>query len=316
VRGRLPGLVVAVAAFAAPTFSAGPIDACSTAPPPLTLVGMPADGESNVPTSVVPVYDIVPLLSNLDESRLGLATFELVSDAGVSVPLAARMTYIWHFELVPERALLPRTAYALRAVLPASSQMPESVTLGLSFTTGDGPLDQVPVPPPARIEHWVSSGVTNYNSCSPSMNGTCISFESGTAIDALFVGSSEHYLYFDAFLTDLTGVDQGTPYTCVELRTRALDGTTSDPLTLCRGDGARFPVSGNINGLECTENGLMRDGAPIDAEPEGDPPGSRTVLTEGCGCSLPGRARSASTVLSIALALSLFARRRAAGRRS
>jgi hypothetical protein len=48
------------------------------------------------------------------------------------------------------------------------------------------------------------------------------------------------------------------------------------------------------------------------AEPDDGEPGSHTVVTEGCGCSVPGKARDRTAAPWIALALASFARRRAA----
>jgi len=66
------------------------------------------------------------------------------------------------------------------------------------------------------------------------------------------------YLYGQSAWTNLSGIDQGTPYQCVRLRTRAYDGTYSEPVVLCGKDAPHYVVEGSAM-LECTPQGLAHD---------------------------------------------------------
>jgi hypothetical protein len=271
------------------------------------LAGIPADGERGVPTNVVPVFASVS--ANLfAEEEIVRAGFELTSPSGEIVPLTPQVRFAYHFELVPKIALEPGTEYTLRATLPTEPTVEPSIAVSLSFTTGDQPFTGTPLPPDARMQHYHSNDPTR-SSCDPLPDGSCIFFppESGVELSYSF-SPDTRYLVFGAWGTNLTGVNQGNPATCVTFRTRAADGTMSEPMEICRDDAETLTVP-DLTGLGCTENGLAIDGVPIADEPDGD--GSRTILTEGgCGCRVPAPARGSGTMSSLGVALSLLLARR------
>jgi MYXO-CTERM domain-containing protein len=67
------------------------------------------------------------------------------------------------------------------------------------------------------------------------------------------------YLYERGAWTNLSGIDQGTQDNCVELRTRAANGTYSEPIVLCGKDAPHYRLTGSPD-LTCTADGLAQDG--------------------------------------------------------
>ena len=316
--------VAAVGAFVAAALSPTRATACSFPEPPPALVGTPVDGALDVPTNVIPVYDQVAFYSYAAGPDAAASAFELLSPEGVSLPFTLRPSHVQHFELVPVSPLEPRSTYLIHVTLqplPGSTQ--PLVELDLSFTTGDGPTNEIPPPPSGRIQHYTAFGNIAIDSCSPGPNNSCVFFQTPGPMDLAFVDEfgqeSEHYLVFDPWTSNLTGIDQGTNYRCVRLRARAPDGALSGPTDLCQGDGETFRVTGSLSGIECTPNGLTRNGVPIGQAGSGGSSGtepddgdSRTVVTEGCGCSVPGSSRNAGFGALFVASLFLHARRRAA----
>lgn len=268
--------------------------ACSIPAPPPELRGYPDDGAVGVPTDVLPIYDRTGAFSALIdpyapdgamplEERASL--FELVDESGVVIPLVVGDAVGWFIELIPPAELAPRARYTLRT----SASQSVGAGLELSFTTGDGPHASPPEPPIAFIEHYTLTS-DNPTTCSPWPAGTCISFPEpapGEYIEeqgfqrGTLSRSSSGYLSNTSRFTDITGINQGT-YDCIDLRTRAPNGTFSLPLTLCREDGERYDVRGSEN-IECTAAGMTQDGrlvsalppptaAPSNDEPALDPP--------------------------------------------
>ena len=75
----------------------GRANACSIAlGPPAALKGTPADGAVDVPTDVVPVYDVIA--AQLSGSSLSAATFVLTNDAGLNTAVTAKQSFVWSFE--------------------------------------------------------------------------------------------------------------------------------------------------------------------------------------------------------------------------
>src|SRR5688572_27097482 len=254
-------VAVGGALVAALALASGHALACLVPPPPIGLVGLPADGERNVPTNVVAVY--ASAYANLHaEEEIVRARFELTSSSGAIVPLTPQVRFAHHFELVPETALEPSTEYTLRATLPTQPTYEPSVAVSLSFTTGDKPVTGTPAPPNARMQHYHSTD-TVVSSCDPGLDGSCIFFPRGTGVELSYSFAPDtRYLVFGGWGTNLTGVNQGNPATCATLRTRAADGTMSEPRELCREDAETLSVP-DLTGLGCTENGLAINGVPI-----------------------------------------------------
>lgn len=340
--------MVAALAFAGVIATTERATACTTIEPAPALVGLPEPDARDVPTNVVPIY-VSSRARIFSDQDLALVEIELVSAGGVPVAVTARPAYNGHTELVPEAELEPLTEYTLSVTVPPREIEIPPIELGLSFTTGSGPTTGPPDPPSVRMQHYFSNP-TVVSSCDPSTSGSCIFFPSGLAVEYWYSGdlSDYRYLVFDAVWADLSGIDQGTPYECATLRTRGADGTTSETVEICRGDAETITLP-DVTGLECTENGLVKNGVPVggsggtgglvgtggtggtgtggtatggvetggtgadgtgNSAGEPDDGGTRTVVTEGCGCRVPTPARGTGSAVWLALGLSLLARRR------
>jgi MYXO-CTERM domain-containing protein len=185
--------------------------------------------------------------------------------------------------------------------------------MALVFTTGSGPVTELPPAPLARLQHYQIVN-TPLTSCSPSKAGTCVSFAVGLPVEAsLFVAGSDAaigfygpQLYYGPFFTDLSGIMQGTPADCVRLRSRAPNGKTSDPTDLHGPDGGLVPTGGST-GADSGSTGL-------DASP-GGPSGYISASAASCAVST-GQPRGEARATLVALALLGLLRRRAQNRRT
>jgi MYXO-CTERM domain-containing protein len=288
--------------------------ACTTTLPPPALVGMPADGDTGVATDVRPVYDV---------NRSGLrtpdsATFELTSASGATVPITLQHRVSSHFEIVPARELEPLTTYTLRGRWRASSWDIEA-TGTLSFTTGAGPVDGTPEAPRASMRHYRLHGAV-LDSCAGPAVGTCVSLPLGGLVQVSYldsfgqeIGPSSEpnttsgwgSLTAGPFFDDLAGIDQGTNFSCVVLRTRAANGSLSSPTVMCGSDAPLFEltVTGSPN-IGCTPEGLTHDGALVVASE-----------TSAAGCSVaPAHTSRPALLAPLLVALGAFARRRTSRR--
>lgn len=291
----LLGFVTATVGLWAPSAAA-----CSFAAPPLALSGSPSQGDVEVPTDVVPFYDMAA-------ARIGdplQASFRLESAAGDAIALSAEQTHVWTFALVPERQLQPQTEYTLSATLPPSVNNPEKTMLQLSFTTGNGPLATLPEPPQGSLQHYRFNNPTE-TSCSPASSGTCVALTSGFPVEATDIDSFgqalSSYLYQGPWFTNLSGIDQGTNFTCVRLRTRAANGTYSTPVDLCGAGAPLLTLSGRED-FACTSVGITQDERPLDRNPigdmqpvtNGDDPEPGPAARSSAACNLSGRPGSPS----------------------
>jgi MYXO-CTERM domain-containing protein len=354
LRQVVAGVLVAVAALG----QSKQAPACSLPPPPAGLIGYPAPDDQNVPINVVPIFSLVNA-QIFDAQQLPLTEFELTAASGAMVTISARLAFSSHFELVPEVTLEPATTYTLHATLPQTTG-----SLSLSFTTGTriDPSRVPPAPPDARIQHYHSTAADMSSSCDPSPDGSCVFFSPGLAVEVSHAGdpSDYRYLTFGPWWENLSGMNQGTPWSCATLRTRAADGAMSPPIDVCRDDGERFTLS-DTAGLECTERGLVKDGVPLDgsggsatggtagvatggtsgistggtsaggsetggtntggtetggagtgnsAGASEDDSESRTVVTEGCGCRVPGSAGRSGSAAWLVLGICMLVRGR------
>jgi hypothetical protein len=225
--------------------------------------GVPADNATDVPTDVILYYPISPGQATDGEDVPG--TFTLTTLDGGEVALTARRAHVWGYELVPAEALAPNTAYALTGSWMVGS---DTATKTLRFTTGAGPLAGAPATPDALIEHYQLT-MTILSSCDPPPSGSCLSFGDPdllvehTYIDG-FGQLHDTYLTRGSSMTNLSGIEQGTPFECVRLRTRAMNGTYSEPQMLCREDGALAQLTSPD--LGCTPEGLTSAGMPVDLD--------------------------------------------------
>lgn len=230
--------------------------ACTTLLPPAALVGYPADGQADVPTDVVPFYNVVD--ARIDD--VTKAQFELTSSGGPAIAVQAELSHIWYADLSPIELLQPNTEYRLELSLPSGEKVS-----GVSFTTGAGPFEGTPPPPSASLQHYQFAPDVPLTSCSPQPTGTCVALAGDwpTEVTNLWDGNVDPtyvYLYEGSFFTNLSGLEQGTPFDCVSLRSRAPNGVYSTPVELCRGDGPLLTLS-DSDRITCTAEGLRPDGA-------------------------------------------------------
>lgn len=246
--------------------------ACSVAAPPPDLRGMPTDGDVAVPTDVVPFYDWSE--AGLTDDTKPSAQFILTSDLGEMIPLTARWTYVWDFELYHEMPLRPLTRYTLHGAWITGDQT--QVTANLSFTTGNGALGAAPPSPAASMSHYAYRG-SNLTTCDIYPNGSCVSFPADTTVVATYVDSFGQelgwdsasnspgqgaYLYARPFFTNLSGIDQGTNFLCVKLRERGANSKLSDPVSFCGKDAPLYDLDTSPR-ITCTAAGLTQDGQPV-----------------------------------------------------
>ena len=287
-------------------------DACITAPEPTALVGFPADGDADVPTNVRPVFD--GLRADLSDPPLQSARFEIVSASGEVIAAEAKPTHFWHFELFPAAELKPLTAYTVRGSWTGGDR--QMVTSAISFTTGAARLETPPALPTASIRHYYWPAGSKVL-CGPPPSASCVSVAGDTWTQANLIDEfgqeqtryasdgtplTGGYLYRGSFFTNVSGLDQGTNFVCVRLRSRAADGRLSEPVDLCRQDGALYQLAGAAP-IACTEAGLTHQGRLVTA--------SETM--SGCSLGGPGAPNAIGLGVLAALAVGrrLTSRRRA-----
>jgi MYXO-CTERM domain-containing protein len=239
--------------------------ACSMPWPPPALDGYPADGATGVPTDVVPVYESIQLG---DPALGGPIPFVLRDAQGTQIPLVMSAPYTWYVALTPRTELEPNTTYTLEASVTSRGTPTSIVVVTASFTTGDGPASSPEPTNGALLEHFTAHGAVS--SCDATPQGTCVALPPEAFVTASFVDEfgQEHPpdLYRGPTFTNLSGVNQGTNFRCVRLRSRAPNGAESAPVELC-GDGAPFyDYDGSSNAVACTPAGLTFGGkTPEDA---------------------------------------------------
>jgi hypothetical protein len=274
--------------------------ACVTSDDP-RYIGDPADGAVDIPTDVVLTVNGSAL--GMSEQDLSNIDAVLVADNGDEVAVAIEHPYVWSYTLVPERELRPETTYGLTLSWPGASPA------DIHFTTGTGPLGEPPSPPAAVLQHYrIVEGPET--SCSPWPTGTCVAVPDDVWVQARAIDEfgqfHEPHLYQGAYLTNLIGIDQDTYFRCVELRSRAPNGSLSDEVTLCGDDAPLFEFN-DEQFVECTSEGFpdARRLEP-DARPqEADDADASSVACVAAGS--PGGGRAATWLL---LALVGLARRR------
>lgn len=242
--------------------------ACVTLAPDPKLEGIPADGDTGVPTNVVPLYELPPAYAHIGpdegDGPTVLDKYELLTESGVAVPIKLRGKTLWHVELVPDRPLAPNTKYRVRATWKGEQQVPD-YTDELTFTTGAGPRTGAIPPPSAALTNfqWKQDPFT---SCSPPPERACIALQDEDAtIEYMMISRSgfvQEYNPYVArgsfFMTDLNPATQTSDFACVRLRTRAIDATYSEPVTLCGADAPLVHVEGpDIKGAKCTKGGVV-----------------------------------------------------------
>jgi hypothetical protein len=252
----------------------------------------------SVPTDVVPYYSKIATRT-LD---VVVIPWSLVSSDGDAVTLEIQENY-GQFEIVPGAPLQPNTEYTLSATLNTEwDGTGDSLVEKVTFTTGAGPYDGVPLPPDASLTHYRFDDTLS-SSCSPWESGTCVAFGQRLPVVGIYIdefGQELHpALHTAAFFTNLSGVDQGTNFDCVQLRTRAPNGALSEPTELCRDDGPLYTLDRDEEDIACTTRGLEQGGELV------------TDDTSGCSITAAGRPASPLGMVTAALlAAACLARRR------
>src|SRR6478752_7879491 len=287
---RGSGVGAACAALVLGVLGTLPAAACLGVAPPPALIGYPSDGDVEVPTDVVPFYDLSYPLSALTS-----ADFTLSSSAGDAIGLQSATAQRNILDLTLGKTLEPNTTYTLSATLQhveGGSDVVDTVT----FTTGAGPVSGLPAPPQAFLQHY-QFGQPLASSCSPWAEGTCVAVSDAlpieeTSIDEFGQEDFTVYLHQKPWFTDLSGINQGTPFRCVKLRTRAANATYSAPLVLCGADAPLFTLRGSER-IACTSQGLTQDDALVTASaggPSGSSAGSGGAAQAGAPAGSAGAA--------------------------
>lgn len=244
------GLAVAVLALVRPA------GACGVQLKAPVLRGAPVAEQTNVPTDVVPVYDVLEL-GNSDWERID---FSLRSGAGELITLTPEQTASSHVALRPAALLQPNTRYELRATYSHYDDGVLQLDESLSFTTGAGPLPAgAPEPLAAPQQYWFSHNGNDSAACDFWTQGACVAIPQGEMVQVRYVlPSGEHpftYLHDGPFETDIQeyGLEGEV---CFELRRRALNGALSEPTTTCGSDLPRVDLVGDAPPA-CVETGAV-----------------------------------------------------------
>lgn len=251
VRMQRSGCVAACAllAWVAVSFAARDAHACPNAAPEIKLDGVPADGDVDVPTDVIPYYAI---LDRVDASD-ALARFTITAKDGTVMLARFRVADETHYELAPDDPLQANTKYVLRAEFVATSFFNMAGSAEVHFTTGDGPVETPPEPPRARLIHY---NLDRASDCLPSF-GTCVSIGDDRTVVVMSVADEK----------DMLGIVGGrgsffspidlppTFLRCAQIRARALNGTLSEPIMLCGSTVVSLEFH-DTDRLECSSEGL------------------------------------------------------------
>jgi len=293
-------------------------------PPSPALRGVPAHGREDVPTDVVPALDADALrvAGHLDDLDITLR-----SSSGKQTPISITLPpNHGYFEIQPEAALEPYTAYTLTVLGELGYGAREPQELSLSFITGAGPLDSAPKPVSGVVQHWRAPHGASEDFAG---EGACIGFsvpETDELVETRFTDpgySNRPFPFSDdvgfdglhagTFLSDLS--DGGNYFPpCVQFRRRAINGTFSEPTTTCGTYAPIYSVEGFDAQPSCTEAGF------VSAEIlDSSLPGATAHAAEGgssSSCSLERpRGSPATSLVVLALGAGLAARRASERRR-
>jgi hypothetical protein len=265
---------------------ASPAAACTIQGPPLSLSGYPEDGAVGVPTDVLPLYDTTRL-GYPDPVSGSPAEFRLLGADGVEIPIVMSSPYTGNISFTPEAELAPNSAYTFEATAYAHSAAAPTLLLA-TFTTGDGRAASPSVVEGAFMDHFlVDLAGRPYSSCGVPLSGTCVVVPPGSFVSAVFVDEfgqeQDPYLYREPFFANLSGIEQGTSFICVRLRTRAPNGAESDPIELCGEDAPLLDYTGSNTDVKCTATGVAFEPPPTAGGP--DHPSSN----ESGGCAVSSR---------------------------
>jgi hypothetical protein len=229
---------------------------------------VPADGDTGVPTNVIPLYQLPVGYSHVsmdgDVTVIG-DKFSLETEAGEPVAVTVGGAQVGHFEIAPGAPLAPNTKYRVRGTWQGFAPG-EVFTDELTFTTGAGPRSGVVPPPVAALTNleWMQDP---YSSCSPEEYRTCVALADESAFVEIVMidsfGQPHDYQPYatqgSIFETSLNPTtEQHTNFVCVQLRTRASDGAFSEPVKLCGADAPVVQLKGpDVLSVDCGKGGLV-----------------------------------------------------------
>lgn len=292
--------------------------------------GAPGHDQRDVPTDVVPVYELSALYG-LPRSNDFPAQFTLRTAAGASVAITTEPAAMYHVALRPVTALEPHTQYVLEA-----TSADDAEPLSLAFTTGAGPLPpgKPPALAPAALHYWLSPNGANSGACDFWGTGACASLPEGELIEVVFpaTGALEQTSYpYDRPLLVNGPFELGVPdehlgstTLCLEARRRALNGVLGAPTVVCGSDSPIARLSGDGRPI-CTTDGVAASEGGVTLTALDDPTpleDSNPLIderTSELGCSLGSAPRRSTGAPLALLALAAFARhvwRRAPKRRA
>lgn len=246
-----PGCVAACAvlAWVAVSFATRGARACPNAALVIKLDGVPADGDEDVPTDVIPYYELVDRVEGTD----ALARFTITAKDGTAMLARFRAADETHYELAPDDPLRPNTQYVLRAEYVPTSFFNVAGSAEVRFTTGDGPLETRPAAPHARLIHYNLDRATD---CLPSF-GTCVSIGDDRAMVVMVVADDKDMLgTVGSRGSFFSPIDLPPTFLrCAQIRTRASNGTLSNPIMLCGSTVVSLEFH-DTDRLECSSDGL------------------------------------------------------------
>jgi hypothetical protein len=313
--------------------------------PENTWHGYPADGATDVPLDVAPIYwgtsapSVVPglALPAMLPPDAGIplpAQISLTSEHGENVALRPEPPLI--MPIVPLQPLQPHTRYTLQVKRTTIGGLFESLSqdITIHFTTGDSLYRGDLTAPVAGISHYSAKHVS---SCDPGQTAACINLPDDDFYDWRVQGKESGRLVRGSFYARMSSPD-AEPFECLELRRRAPNGQLGPPAVVCRDDGPSYDLDPLMSrtdllpGIGCEPVGLTWGGVPIAelpdeaAEPNEDQPEPEPELTEerdptqreesgpasstGSGCSMRGRDAEAPPAWPGLVVLALGWRRR------
>jgi hypothetical protein len=147
-------------------------------------------------------------------------------------------------------------------------------------------------------------GGREISSCDPATIGSCVAVPADTAIWVTQVAESGQddggQLVTGPFFTNRSYPGELGPFVCARLRTRAPNGSLSEPVELCGRDATAYQLGGTLSTIACTPGGLAQDGLLLSAQlPPGD--GKDTDAGSSGACALAGGPTGDSRVALLAL---------------
>jgi len=266
---------------------------------------VPSADQVAVPTDVVPVYDLEALLRGTGVLQGDGFDFSLWDAQGEEVAFTQERVGSSHIAIKPAAELLPFSTYVFDATLP-QLDAPEQA-LQLSFTTGAGPLGELPLPPLHASLQRFSAPQGGGAVCEPA-EGLCVALPAGELIEVTFLDQSQDVpapaLHAGSYLTFLPPLTAHPAELCLQLRRRALNGSFSAPEVVCGPFNEVSVLEGNPV-AHCTDQGLVEvarvgSASNLHAVQGGDEPepeaSSCSVGRSGSGA---GRAFSATLIAAV-----------------